>query len=250
MRRMEQRAAEVAAAWGVELGAPYALSRYSYVAPAGPDAVLKVTWDGDTESDHEADALELWAGDGAVRLLRRDPAHRALLAERAVPGADISGLPEDDATAIAVGLGRRLWRPAGAPFRWIGDHVPVWLDNAEADGAALIPEARDLYAALAPGRATLVHGDFHHHNILRHGDRYVAIDTKAMLGEPEFDVPSFLWNPLDSAMTAERTERRIAAFAAAGLDERRIRAWTVVRGAYLGIADDPQQAEVLRRLVR
>jgi hypothetical protein len=71
-----------------------------------------------------------------------------------------------------------------------------------------------------------------------------------MLGEPEFDVPSFLWNPLNSEMTAERTERRIAAFVAAGLDEGRIRAWTVVRGAYLGIADDPQQAEVLRHLVR
>jgi streptomycin 6-kinase len=250
MRRMAQRAAEVAAVWGVELGPPYTLSRYSFVAPAGADAVVKVTWDEDTESDHEADALELWAGDGAVRLLRRDPSRRALLAERADPGTDISGLPDDDATAIAVELGQRLWRPAGAPFRWIGDHVPGWLDNAEAEGAALIPLARELYARLSPGREILIHGDFHHHNILRHGDRYVAIDTKAMLGEPEFDVPSFLWNPLDSVMTAERTERRIAAFVAAGLDEARIRAWTVVRGAYLGIADDPGQADVIRHLVR
>ena len=247
---MAQRAAEVAAGWGVELGAPYALSRYSYVAPAGPDAVLKVTWEEDDESDHEADALELWAGDGAVRLLRRDVARRALLMERADPGADISALPEDEATAIAVELGRRLWRPAGAPFRWIGDHVPAWLDNAETEGAALIPRARDLYAGLVPGRSVLVHGDFHHHNILRHRGRYISIDAKAMLGEPEFDVPSFLWNPLDSEMTPERTERRIAAFAAAGLDEGRIRAWTVIRGAYLGIADDPQEAEVLRHLVR
>ena len=70
-----------------------------------------------------------------------------------------------------------------------------------------------------------------------------------MLGEPEFDVPSFLWNPLDSEMTAERTDRRIAAFAAAGLDEGRIRAWTVVRGAYLGMCDDPGQAHVIRALV-
>ena len=173
-----------------------------------------------------------------------------LLAERADPGTDISSLPEDDATAIAVALGQRLWRPAGAPFRWIGDHVPGWLDNAEAKGAALIPLARELYGRLSPGREILIHGDFHHHNILRHGDRYVAIDTKAMLGEPEFDVPSFLWNPLDSVMTAERTERRIAAFVAAGLDEARIRAWTVVRGAYLGIADDAGQADVIRHLVR
>ena len=250
MRDMAQRAAEVAARWGVELGAPYALSRYSYVAPAGPDAVLKVTWEEDDESDHEADALELWAGDGAVRLLRRDVARRALLMERADPGTDISVVPEDEATAIAVELGGRLWRPAGTPFRWIGDHVPAWLGNAEAEGAALIPDARELYAGLVPGRSVLVHGDFHHHNILRHRGRHLAIDAKAMLGEPEFDVPSFLWNPLDSEMTPERTERRIAAFAAAGLDEGRIRAWTVIRGAYLGIADDPQEAEVLRHLVR
>jgi streptomycin 6-kinase len=250
MREMGRRAADVAADWGLELGPPFALSRYSFVAPAGADAVLKVTWDGDDESEHEADALELWAGDGAVRLLRRDVARRALLAERADPGTDISDLPDEEATAVAVELGRRLWRPAGAPFRWIGDHVPVWLDHAEAEGAALIGRARELYAGLEPGRSTLVHGDFHHHNILRHGGRYVAIDTKAMLGEPEFDVPSFLWNPLEAPMTAERTERRIAAFAGAGLDEARIRAWTVIRGAYLGIAEDPQEAEVLRHLVR
>jgi streptomycin 6-kinase len=250
MRRMAEQAAAAAAEWGLELGPPFALSRYSFVAPAGPDAVIKVTWDEDDESEHEADALDLWGGDGAVRLLRRDVARRALLAERAVPGTDISGHPEDEATAIAVALGRRLWCPAGAPFRWIGDHVPTWLDSVEAESAALVPLARELYATLHPGRSTLVHGDFHHHNILRHGDRFVAIDAKAMLGEPEFDVPSFLWNPLDSTMTAERTERRIAAFAAAGLDEGRIRAWTVVRGAYLGIAEDPQQAEVLRNLVR
>ena len=55
-------------------------------------------------------------------------------------------------------------------------------------GASLIPLARELYASLEVGRATLVHGDFHHHNILRAGDRYLAIDTKAMLGEPEYDI--------------------------------------------------------------
>ena len=249
MRELEHAAHEVASEWGLELGPPYALSRYSFVAPAGPGAVLKITPAEDDESDHEADALELWSGDGAVRMLRRDVGRRALLAERATPGTDISELPDSEATAIAVELGRRLWRPAGAPFRWIGDHVPGWLDQAEHEGAEL-ELARVLYDQLDVGRATLIHGDFHHHNILRHGDRYVAIDAKAMLGEPEFDVPSFLWNPLGSTMTAERTDERIAAFAAAGLDEARIRAWTVIRGTYLGICDDPDQADVIRALVR
>ena len=249
MRELELAARAIAAEWGLELGTPFRLARYSFVAPAGSDAVLKITPAEDDESDHEADALELWAGEGAVRLLRRDVARRALLAERAKPGTDISALPDDEATAIAVGLGRRLWRPAGAPFRWIGDHVTGWLDQAEREGAELVPLARKIYADLDVGRATLIHGDFHHHNILRHGAGHVAIDAKAMLGEPEFDVPSFLWNPLGSTMTAERTERRIAAFAAAGLDEARIRAWTVIRGTYLGICDDPGDADVIRALV-
>jgi hypothetical protein len=68
-----------------------------------------------------------------------------------------------------------------------------------------------------------------------------------MLGEPEFDIPSFLWNPLGQHMTVEVTQRRLAAFAEIGLDQWRMRAWTAVRGAYLG-ADD-SDAEVIRALL-
>jgi streptomycin 6-kinase len=243
-------AQDVATEWGVELGTPFALSTYSYVAPVGEDAVLKVTPPEDEESDHEADALAFWEGDGAVRLLRCDRERRAILIERARPGSDISELPEDEATAVAVQVGLRLWQPAGEPFRWIGDFVPRWLDVAEQRGGAeseLIPLALKLYASLDVGRSTLVHGDFHHHNILRHGDRHIAIDTKAMLGEPEYDIPSFLRNPMFSTMTLEVTERRLAAFAAAGLDESRMRAWAVIRLANLGANEN--QAAVLRSLV-
>jgi streptomycin 6-kinase len=237
-------AREVAAEWGVELGEAFRLARYSYVATAG-DAVLKVTPPEDDESDEEADALELWAGEGAVRLLRHDPARRALLLERALPGDDIAGLPEDEATAIAIEVGLRLWRPAAHPFRCSGDWVPRWLRNAE--GHPLVPLARRLYASLAVGREVLVHGDFHHHNVLQSARGPVAIDPKAMLGEPEYDVPSFLWNPLPYRMRLDVTECRLAAFAAAGLDEERMRMWAVIRGAYLGAEED--EIEVLRALV-
>jgi streptomycin 6-kinase len=240
---LERIAHEVAAEWGVELGPPFALSNYSYVAPAGEDAVLKVVPDLDYESDREADALELWGGDAAVRLLRRDPARKAMLLERARPGADLSQLDDDDATATAIALARTLWRSAGAPFRSVHDFVPRWLD--EAGDNETVAAARALYETLPRTAATLVHGDFHHHNVLRHGDRFVAIDPKPMLAEPEFDVPSFLWNPIASTPTRERTERRIAAFVAAGLDEGRIRAWTIVRGAYLAypLEDDEREED-------
>jgi hypothetical protein len=45
----------------------------------------------------------------------------------------------------------------------------------------------------------------------------------------------------------EQTERRIAAFVAAGLDDYKIRAWTVIRGSYLGL--EPEEAALARSLL-
>ena len=103
--QMKAIAEAAALEWGLSLGEPYALSRYSYVAPVGEDKVLKVAWGGDDESLHEPESLALWAGNGAVRLLRSDPSRRVLLEERAVPGDDLSEVPEEQAVAIAVDVG-------------------------------------------------------------------------------------------------------------------------------------------------
>ncbi len=56
--------------------------------PDGTPAVLKLT-NPHRESEQEADALERWDGDGAVRLLARDDERNALLLERCEPG-DVS----------------------------------------------------------------------------------------------------------------------------------------------------------------
>ena len=129
----KETALAAAREWELALGEPFGFSSVSYVVPAGC-AVLKVAWEGDDESLHEGDALELWDGDGAVRLLRRSG--RALLEERASPGDDLSALPDDEATAIAVDVASRLWRRAGLPFRPVAPEVPRWLDRAEREGAS------------------------------------------------------------------------------------------------------------------
>lgn len=222
---------EVAAHWGLTLEAPFSMSNVSYVAPAG-HVVVKVPWDGDDESLHEADALRVWDGKGAVRLL--DQFGSAILEERAVPGDDLSALPDAEATRVALDIGKRIWVAGRAPFRPVVPEVRRWLDDAETAGSELVPLARELSDALGEPVDCLVHGDFHHHNLVRHGERYVAIDPKPYLCEREFDVPTFLWNPKDNALDdRQQTEDRVALFVAAGLDEGRIRAWTVVRGAYL-----------------
>ncbi len=241
--RMERIAREVAAEWGLALGPRIAAGRYSYVAPAGADAILKVVPPEDDDSDHIADALRFWDGRSAVRLLRHDAPRRALLLERLVPGTELAGLGEDAATARAVEVGLRIWRtaPAGHPFRSTDDWVRRWMPP---DGAhPLVPAARRVHAAMGPPAETVLHADFHHHNILLRGSEWVAIDPKPLVGDPEFDVLPFLANPLGTAATPERTERRIAAFVRAGLNERRIRRWAVVRGVLDGLPTHPGEPE-------
>ena len=155
-------AIEIAEAWGLELDPPFKYSNVSYVAPTGTNAVLKVPWAGDDESLHEADALELWNGDGAVRLFRRSG--RVLLEERAVPGDDLSQVPDDEGTRIAIALALRLWRPATSPFRPVTPEVARWLDQAEGERSELVPLARELFGEVADRADWLVHGDFHHQN--------------------------------------------------------------------------------------
>ena len=237
--RLEGIANEVAREWGLTLGPRIPAGRYSYVALAGEDAVLKVIPEEDESASQQADALEFWSGDGAVRLLRHDPRRRVLLLERVVPGTEASAVSEEEATTAAIGVGRRIWRkaPPAPRFPSIPDDVARWLpDDARHP---LVPAARRAYAGIRPRYDTLIHADFHHHNVLLRGTEWVVIDPKPMVGEPEYDVPPFLWNPLGSPSTRERTERRIRAFADAGLDADRIRTWAIVRGVMLGMPSRP-----------
>jgi N-acyl homoserine lactone hydrolase len=230
------KALAMAREWDVELGEPF-LANVSVVYPTSDGRVLKVAWEGDDESLNEPDALKLWDGTGAVRLYRRSG--RAILEERAVPGEDISRLNDDEATAIAVDIAQMLWRPAAMPFRSVEDDVDRWIEQASREGKSLAGMARELFETVGVNPQWVVHGDLHHYNILRHGERYVAIDPKPYLADREYDVPSFLWNPMDNYMTdREQTERRIAAFMAIGLDDFKIRAWSVIRGSYLRPAEE------------
>src|SRR5690606_28642473 len=79
----------------------------------GSTAVLKVG----VPTGHlatQAQSLEIFDGDGAVRLLAYDPDRGALLMERAEPGHRVAELvPRRDAeaTAALIDVGRRLHRP-------------------------------------------------------------------------------------------------------------------------------------------
>ncbi|HJP83918.1 MAG TPA: aminoglycoside phosphotransferase family protein, partial [Fimbriimonadaceae bacterium] len=80
---------------------------------------------------------------------------------------------------------------------------------------------------------TFLHGDLHQENVLRHGDAWVAIDPKGLIGDPHFEPTAFLRNPIDRL--PELTEihellaNRIRIFSQRlNLDPWRICAWSLV----------------------
>jgi streptomycin 6-kinase len=240
-RRLDRLAHEVALDWELLLGPRYEWARYSFAAPAGDNAVLKVTPPEDDDADLEGDALAFWNGRGAVRVLRHDRVRRALLIERCVPGHDASTIDDHEAIRVALGTGRELWRPIeNGPFRRAGDQMTRWLRELAARSEhPYVALATERFASMTLRHDVLVHGDFHHHNLLRHTGRWLAIDPKPLIAEPEFDVVTLLWNPWHLVPTREITERRIRQLVSAGLDERRIRDWAIVRGTQLGLPLGP-----------
>jgi predicted dehydrogenase len=131
----------------------------SLVAPvrtrAGSPAVLKVSFDGDTESEHEGVALQHWNGRGTVRLLRADPRRRALLLERLHPD-DLTTLWDVEACELVAGFYARLHVPALPMLRPVTAYVERWVDALSrlAPGSAIprrfveqaVALARDLVA--------------------------------------------------------------------------------------------------------
>src|SRR6478672_11547573 len=117
---------------GLALGEPFAGGFASeLVVPVttaeGEQAVLKIQ-KPHRESEHEAAALELWDGDGAIRLLDQDPEEYALLLELCVPGTPLSAAGQETALDVFVQLLPRLWKPAGDPFRPLADEAAWWAE--------------------------------------------------------------------------------------------------------------------------
>lgn len=210
--------------------------------PDGERAALKVGWPH-PESAHEHIALRLWAGHGAVRLLRADPGRGVLLLERAGPD-DLTSVDPLAACEIIARLYPHLHRPATAQLTRLSDLCARWsreLTALPADAPVphrLVSQAASLAADFATDLATdgrLLHSDLHYFNVLA-ADRepWLAIDPKPLSGDPSFEVAPLLWNRWDEALATgtirEAVRARMATVIdAAGFDPQRARDWVIVR---------------------
>jgi streptomycin 6-kinase len=257
--RLPAIVADCAEQWSLELGDPIS-AHISLVVTAtaadGAPAILKVNFP-DEESEHEADALAHWGGEGAVLLLAHDAERQALLVERCDPGTELwSVSDEEEANRIAASALRRLWRPApiDAPFRRLDDLASRWAEELPARWerlgrpfeGVLLDAGVSWLRELGPTQSELVvaHQDFHGGNLLRASrEPWLAIDPKPVLAEREFDTASLLRDRRDElevdAAPSRRIRRRLDQLAdELGLDRERMRGWALAHALAWGFDGD------------
>jgi streptomycin 6-kinase len=219
--------------WGLRIGEPYMPGACGHVVRVeladGTPAVLKVFWPH-REAEQEADALERWGGDGAVRLLARDDELHALLLERCDPGSFLSDAP--DPIGVLIELLPRLWRD-GDGFRTLEAETEMWTEYMnETPGRRFHDVALGYIRELAPtqGEQVLVNQDLHGENVLAaQREPWLVIDPKPLAGEREFSVSSIVRSSELGDSKRDVLYRLDRLCSELALDRERAKGWTVAQ---------------------
>jgi streptomycin 6-kinase len=202
LERVPELVADWCDEWGLTLGEPYASGAGGYIARAEladrTPAVLKLVYPH-RESEHEADALDLWNGNGAVRLLARSDDGFAMLIEQCEPGTPLADRGAEVSLDVLIALLPRLWVAAGEPVHTLADEAAWWVSYLPRQWDEIRPPypRRVLDAALdaltslpsTQGELVLLHQDLHGENVLAaQREPWLVIDPKPLLGEREFAV--------------------------------------------------------------
>ena len=246
--------------WSLALEEPVDTA-HALVVPAG-DVVLKLNALSHFEADHEAEALERWAGDGAVRVVARDDARRAYLCERCRPGTTLSEAGVDPVPVVAALLPRlSLELEQAHPFRLLADEAVRWTEEVprrfELGGRPferrLLDLALDVYRSAFRSASFLVNQDLHGWNVLRaEREPWLVIDPKPLVGERELDGVG----PLRNAALEDHTGRSVARWLdileELGLDRERTRDWGAAHALAWAWSDargwDEEQVAVARTI--
>ncbi len=259
---------EASARWGLTDIRPSPELSYNFVAFAkspsprgrgvrdeGKDVVLKMGVPN-REMRSEIAALRLFNGEGACKLFDYDEERCWLLLEKLNPGAMLSELEDDEeATHIAAEVMKRIWKPleldsllsvreqASALQRFI--LLTDWFDGLKklrpmfSGGTGPLNEklvgrvessVKDFIAENQ--NPVLMHGDFHHYNILSSERGWVVIDPKGVIGPAGYDVGPFMMNPWESFSDGTndrlRVKRRIDILHEhLGFERERILEWSL-----------------------
>lgn len=259
MKALPESIAEASARWGLMDIRPSPTLSYNFVAFANrahEQVVLKMGVPND-EFKSEMATLRLFDGNGACRLLDYDEEKYWMLLERLQPGVMLSTLEDDEeATHIAADVMQKIWRPVPSDDVFI--RLSDWFDGLKKirphfhGGTGPFPEKllerveRSVAEFLNENhKPVLMHGDFHHFNILSSERGWLVIDPKGVIGPACYEVGPFLINPWDDLLGGKNyqgmTKRRIDILhERLGFERERIREWGLshaILSAWWGIED-------------
>lgn len=236
--------AETSARWGLTNVQPVQNLSYNFVAFANRGDVQVVLKIGlpSRETKSEMAALHLFNGEGACRLIDYDEEKYWMLLERLQPGAMLSTLGDDEeATHIAVEVMQKIWR--SAPEDDVFIRLSDWFDGLKSLRAMFQDRTGPLNEKLVDrvegsvkdffaenDKPVLMHGDFHHFNILSSERGWLVIDPKGVIGPAGYEVGPFLINPWGDLLSGtdyqRMTKRRIDILhERLGFERERIRDW-------------------------
>ncbi len=219
--------------WSLELEEPVDTA-HGLVVPAG-EVVLKLNAPSHFEADHEAEALERWSGDGAVRMVARDDAGARSSASAAGRERRSGTLDVDQVPVVAelLPVSRSSWSEPH-PFRHLAHEADRWADELprrfELAGRpferGLLDLALDVFRSADPRASFLVNQDLHGGNVLRaEREPWLVIDPKPLVGEREIDAVGLLRNAALEDEPVASIRRWLDVLADLGLDRGRARAW-------------------------
>jgi len=180
------------------------------------------------ELTSEMNALQFFNGEGACRLLEHDEERGFLLLERLKPGKMLSELEDDDErTQIAADVILNMQRRGGVtpPLQDKFIKLSDWFDGLKKirphfnGGTGPFPKEllerveSFLPELFADKNVGLMHGDFHHFNILSSERGWLIIDPKGVIGPLGYEIGPLMLNPWgsrsDGSSFKVRAERRI-----------------------------------------
>jgi streptomycin 6-kinase len=241
LKRVPQLLNDCAEEWTLRLGEPYPQGAAGYVVRAerdnGTPVALKLIYPH-REAEHEAEALRVWDGDGAVELLEHDAGRWAVLLERCDPGTLLAHADPETALEVLIGLLPRLWRSTSLPFHLLEDEVAWWLDALPSEWERagrpfereLLDDVSETLRALAgsQGEQVLLHQDLHTDNVLAsEREPWLVIDPKPLLGEREFNVAPIVRDYVLGHSREEVVRRLDRLTSELGLDRERALGWTI-----------------------
>ena len=257
LEALPQSIAEASVRWGLTDVQPAPMLSYNFVAFAkrgDDDVVLKMGVPND-EMLSEMETLRLFDGKGACRLLVHDEEKCWMLLERLNPGEMLVTLENDEeATHIAAEVMKKIWRSmeSGSLLpnnqqQAVGLHKFIklsdWFDGLKQlrkqfDGGTGPFNERIVQRVERSVREfftenhhpVLMHGDFHHYNVLSSERGWLIIDPKGVLGPAGYEVGPFLLNPwgelLNITNHVSMTKRRIDILHEhLGFEHQRIHEW-------------------------